>query len=516
MYNSLSVELKSSVWLMYLRKSRQDNPEESVEEVLAKHEGILQEWAKRELGYPIPEENIYREVISGGESIDEREQMRMVLARMEDPNVAGVLVVDPQRLTRGALEDCGRLISTLRYTNTIVATPMMTYDMENKMERRFFEDELMRGRDYLDYTKEILRRGRESAVLLRGCFIGSVPPYGYDKATIGKDHTLTPKQEEADVVRLIFDWYVNEGMTTGAITRKLNDMGIKPRNKDIWYERTINQMLGNQHYDGKVVYYRRKTAVVIVDGKQKKTRNWQPEEKVQVVDGLHPAIVDHDIFVKAQGKRYHAPRVTRASKLTNPLAGLLYCGKCGHSLIRQPYGHAEDRLFCRYNKPACQKSVKLSEVKQAVIVTLEQSELPNLKEKMYSGAGNSAQIQKSLLASLEEKLKQYQQQEEKQYDLLETGVYTQQLFEQRNTALRQKIEDCQKQISQTRQSMPKEIDYAERITTLEEAIAAMKDDSVSFQKQNKLMKKIVERIDVTTYPLPKRNVGIDMKVTLRL
>ena len=161
-YNVLSTELKNQIWLMYLRKSRQDDPNETVAEVLAKHETILQEWAKRDLGYEIQEEFIYREVVSGGESIDEREEMRKVLARMEDPKVAGIIVVDPQRLTRGSLEDCGRLISTLRYTRTLVATPMMTYDMENKMERRFFEDELMRGRDYFS-MRELTHDGFTSA-----------------------------------------------------------------------------------------------------------------------------------------------------------------------------------------------------------------------------------------------------------------------------------------------------------------------------------------------------------------
>jgi NAD(P)-dependent dehydrogenase (short-subunit alcohol dehydrogenase family) len=33
---------------------------------------------------------------------------------------------------------------------------MITYDLEKKMERKFFQDELLRGRDYLEYTKEIL------------------------------------------------------------------------------------------------------------------------------------------------------------------------------------------------------------------------------------------------------------------------------------------------------------------------------------------------------------------------
>ena len=33
----------AAIYLVYLRKSRQDNPDESVEEVLAKHEIMLQE-----------------------------------------------------------------------------------------------------------------------------------------------------------------------------------------------------------------------------------------------------------------------------------------------------------------------------------------------------------------------------------------------------------------------------------------------------------------------------------------
>ena len=51
-YNVLSTEFKNLIWLMYLRKSRQDDPNETVEEVLAKHEAILQEWARRERPYP--------------------------------------------------------------------------------------------------------------------------------------------------------------------------------------------------------------------------------------------------------------------------------------------------------------------------------------------------------------------------------------------------------------------------------------------------------------------------------
>lgn len=513
-YNVMSVELRNQIWLMYLRKSRQDDPNETVEEVLAKHEGILQEWAKRELGYEISEDCIYREVVSG-ESLEDRVEMQKVLARIEDTKVAGIVCVDPQRLSRGDLTDCGTLINTLRFTHTLVATPVMTYDMENKMERRFFQDELMRGRDYLEYTKEILARGRLASVK-RGCYIGSVAPYGYDKITIGKDHTLTPNDLEADVVRLVFDWFVNEGISTGAITRRLNTMGIKPRTKNIWFERTVNQMLGNKHYDGKVVFYRRKTEVVIEDGKQKKTRNWQPEDELLVVEGKHPAIVDHEIFVKAQEKRYSEPRVSRDLLLKNPLAGMVFCSKCGHALIRHDYSHAGARMECRYHKPMCMKSAKASDIIEATIVALEQAELPELKAKLQNGEGKSVAIQKRLLEKLEQQMEEYRKQEEKQYDLLETGKYTQELFDRRNAVLRQKIEDCQKQIFETKTSMPKEVDYAERIATLEEAIAALKDNTVPCLTQNKLLRKIVDRIEVTTYTISARKTGVNLKVFLLL
>ena len=155
-------------YIIYLRKSRQDDPNETVEEVLEKHETMLQEYAVREFGHKIPEKNIYREVVSG-ESISEREEIKQVLARISDPNIKGVIVVEPSRLSRGDLSDCGRLIDELRYSKTQVVTPYMTYDLDNKMERKFFQDELLRGNDYLEYTKEILWRGRELApFILKG------------------------------------------------------------------------------------------------------------------------------------------------------------------------------------------------------------------------------------------------------------------------------------------------------------------------------------------------------------
>ena len=130
--------------LVYLRKSRTDDPLLSVEEVLAKHEAILDEWAERTFGKKIPEENKFREVVSG-ETIADRPVVQTILKKIESPKYKAILIVDVQRLSRGDLEDAGRLIKLLRYTNTYVFTPPKAYDLRDEYDRDAFERELKRG-----------------------------------------------------------------------------------------------------------------------------------------------------------------------------------------------------------------------------------------------------------------------------------------------------------------------------------------------------------------------------------
>lgn len=483
----------TGIWIMYLRKSRQDDPNETVAEVLAKHEVQLQEYALRELGGRIPEENIYREIISG-ESIDEREEIKKVLTRIEDPKIKGVLVIEPQRLSRGDLEDCGRLINTFRFTHTLVCTPMMTYDLESKMERKFFQDELLRGRDYLEYTKEILLRGRIAAIK-RGCFIGTVPPFGYNKITIGKDHTLEPN-ENADLVRTIFDWYVKDGLTPGAITRRLNDMLLPGPWGGEWNRDTVRNILRNPHYIGKVAFNQIKRTPVLENGEVIYKRLQQPKESVILAEGKHPAIVDKEIWEAAQKRFARNIPIANNQTLRNPLSGILTCANCGYAMAIHTYQHTESRFECRTH-PRCYKSVKYSDLINAIVYALEQSELPQLELKLKNGDGDAAKIQQRLLAKLEKQMEEYREQEDKQFELLETGKYSQELFDRRNMALREKMELCQKQILETKQNMPKNVDYAERVATLQTAITMLKDPDADPVALNRVLKSIIKKIVYT-------------------
>ncbi len=502
MSERLGYESRFKIWLLYLRKSRQDDPNETVEEVLAKHEAQLQEYAERELGGRIPEENIYREIVSG-ESIDERVEIKKILSRIEDPAVAGVLCIEPQRLSRGDLEDCGRLINAFRFSSTMVATPYMVYDLENKMERKFFQDELLRGRDFLEYTKEILFRGRVAAVK-RGCYIGNTPPFGYRKVKIGKDHTLEIIEDEAELVRLVFDLYVKELRRPYEIACRLNEMGVKPARADKWVKDTIRHMIRNPHYAGYTVFNRIKRTPVMENGEVVHKKLSQPEEDQIIAEGKHAAIIERSLWEEAQKLVARHPRVKHTHALANPYSGMLVCAKCGKAMKLHPYKHAEDRYTCK-ERPPCYKSIRASAIHEAVLVGLEQAELPALETKLKNDDGNAKKIQQRLLAKLEKQLGELRDQEEKQYELLETGKYSQDLFDRRNAVLRGRIEECQKNIYLAKAAMPSAVDYAERIVALKDAIAILKDDTATPEEQNKILKAIVERIEYSGPPSDAKN-----------
>jgi hypothetical protein len=508
--------------LIYLRKSRQDDPNETVEEVLAKHEIQLQEYAERELGGRIPEENIYREVVSG-ESIDSRVEIQKVLARIEDPKIRGVLVVEPSRLSRGDLGDCDRMIKGFQLSHTLVITPMMTYDLEKKMERKFFQDELLRGRDFYEYTRDILFMGRVRACK-RGCYIGRYAPYGYKKVKLGKDHTLEILEDEAEVVRLAFDMYTKEQATPGRIADRLNEMGVKAPRGEKWKKDTVRWMLRNAHYNGKVVFNKIKNTPVLENGEIVVKLLMQAEEDVIIAEGKHSAIIDNETWKTAQELVARNPREKHTHALKNPYSGILRCSKCGKVMYQHPYKQAEDRYECR-TRPRCFKSIKMSAIDEAVLVALEESELPELQMRLKNNDGDAAKIQKRLLQKLEKQMQEYRDQEDKQYELLETGKYSQDLFDRRNAALRAKMEDCQAQIYKTRSLLPESVDYAERIAKLEDAIAMLKDPKATPAEKNKALKAIVEKIEFTGSPSDGQNkkrqnrTGVDpfsIAVMLRL
>lgn len=491
--------------LEYLRKSRSDDPTLTVEEVLEKHEARLDEWAERNLGAKVPEENKYREVVSG-ETLKERPEINAVLRKIESPKYKAVLVVELSRLSRGDLEDAGRLIKLFRHTNTLIITPERVYDLRDEYDREAVERELKRGNEYLEYTKKILNNGRLLSVS-QGNFIGSIPPYGYDKTWVmdgkRKCPTLTPNPEQADVVRMIFDMYVNQDMGRPSICYRLDELGIKPPKGERWSPAALKDLLENVHYLGKVKWNWRKTVTIVEDGEIKKT---QPKSKIGeylIYEGKHEAIISEELFEKAREKQSRNHRAKAKTKIRNPFAGLVYC-TCGRAMSLRTYKNADGadrspaRLLCDGQQYCKTSSCLYTEMIDKVIEILQQC-IRDFEIRIQNNDGDSAKLHASLIKRLEAKREELDKKEiaqwEAQADPDPSKRMPDHVFKVLNEKLLKEKEEVRQALCKAYESMPNPVDYEEKLHRFQDALAALQDPDVSADKKNKLLKACIERID---------------------
>ena len=498
-FNHILETLRPDEILAYFRKSRTDDPTLTVEEVLAKHETMLDEWAIRNLGATIPEENKYREVVSG-ETIADRPEVQKVLKLIESPKIKAILIVEVQRLSRGDLEDAGRLIKLIRYTNTLVITPMKTFNLSDEYDRDMFERELKRGNEFLEYQKKIMNRGRLLSVS-QGNYISPIPVYGYDRVYIqeGKKRcpTLAINEEQANIVRMIFDMYVNQNMGYHTISNKLDELKITPPRGKYWSSSYINEMLKNIHYLGKVRWNYRKTVVVIDDGKVKKTTPTADEGDYLVFEGKHPAIISEELYKAAQEKRGSLPRVKPDFTVRNPFAGVIQC-RCGYSMVHKKYSRSETRLVCNHQVRCGTGSILFSEMMNMVANILKQK-INDFKIEMKNNNNESAHIHEKLIKNLEKKLENLQAREisqwEAQSDPDPSKRMPQHIFQTLNAKLVKEIEDVKQALDEAHNNTPVEIDYEQKVITFQTALDALLDNTKSPTEKNQLLKACIKKIE---------------------
>ena len=481
--------MSTQEYLIYLRKSRQDNPQETVEEVLARHETQLQEYAVKTFGYRINEENIYREIVSG-ETIEDRPQINLLFERLQNENIKGVLVVEPSRLTRGDMLDCGTVVHLFKYSDTLIVTPQKTYDLKDKFDRKFFEMELSRGNDYLEYTKEILARGRSSSAH-EGNYIGGVAPYGYDRVRIGKSPTLIINEREAKAVRLIFDMYLNEGIGYYEIANRINAMGFLGKKGKPFIGKVINDILHNPVYIGKIKYQHRKEVKVYENGKLKKKRITNND--CELIDGKHDAIITVEQFQAVQDRKGKNVRLSPNKDLSNIYSGILKCAKCGRSIGRKSDKTPKnDRYFCRNRQ--CDNVSERTDVLDKVIINALKQTLDDFETQITEDNYKIVENHKAIISQLESDLDKIEQKQEQLYDFLENGIYSKEVFLNRNSTLDEERQRTKKAIEEAKNTMPTIEDYKQKTLTLHQAIDMLEDDNISALTKNTFLKTFIKAI----------------------
>lgn len=139
-------------------------------------------------------------------------------------------------------------------------------------------------------------------------------------------------EEGAEIVRLIFHKFVNEGKGTHVIARELREAGITPMRVKEWQNTVILRIIRNEKYCGDLV--QKKTYTPDFLSHEKKYNRGQ--EEFVIIKDHHEPIVSRELFDEAnrildsrslsqEGKAKHSNRY--------PFSGKIKCGRCRASYV---------------------------------------------------------------------------------------------------------------------------------------------------------------------------------------
>ena len=487
-------------YCIYLRKSRKDlEAEQHGEgETLSRHEHALLSLAKSR-GLIIS--SIYREVVSG-ETISARPVMQQLLREVEAGLWDGVLVMEVERLARGDTIDQGVVQRAFQYSNTLIVTPMKTYDPANEFDQEYFEFGLFMSRREYKTIKRRMQAGRYAAVR-EGKWPFNTAPFGWRriKLTGEKGWTLEPDDNEAPAVRLVFKLFTGQdriGVT--AIKHYLNDNNIVPRKGSRWTESSILGILTNIVHDKRVGIGHRKSVRKIENGIPVTIR---PRSEYEIdTEGRQPRLIDHDIFMEAQSYIGNGkPKLPESYGVKNPLSGIIICSECKKRMLRRPAAPKNGKGSLSYDMLMCKTD-------QCPTVG---SSLELVERQLYSalcdwvdGYRMEAATPKSLVPEKEHLLHNASQeydtlsnQKDHLHDLLEQGVYDTETFLKRSQNLQERLRQASENVNRLEKDLEREKEREAHIFQFLPSCENLLEHywNLSIQERNKALKMLIECVE---------------------
>jgi site-specific DNA recombinase len=289
------------------------------------------------------------EGVSG--SILERPMLINAMEEMKNRIIDFFICFDSSRLSRNVSHQL-ILIDTIKKYGTKLVFVRNNY--EDTAEGRFqitimaAVDEYERAR--LRIRTELGKRAKAKQKLLT--HNPGLYGYDFDKES---DH-LTINELQAQIVRMMYNWLLEDKIGPAEIAKKLNQMQIISMRGKQWSRVSVNRILNNFSYTG-TLYIRR------YDTKDYKLNKYKKKgEKVRITERPKeewipiniPQIIELGTWQRAKTQLQKAKRAyKKGTKENYLLSGLLRCEKCGGTLHgRSTYKNEElqNKYYCCINK----------------------------------------------------------------------------------------------------------------------------------------------------------------------
>jgi site-specific DNA recombinase len=322
--------------------ARVSSDQQKEDKTIASQTTTLVAFARQE-GYTVPEEWIFEDEGYSGANL-----IRPGLERVRDLAVAGeiqaVLALSPDRLSRKYAYQVLLMEELARHGVAMVfikAPRSGTPEDELLLQFQGMIAEYERAQ-----ILERSRRGKRHRAQQGEVSVLSGAPYGYRYRRKTQETAAYYEviDAEAAVVRSVFDLYTADGLSIGAITRRLNEWGVQTRKQSPRWERsTVWAMLRNPAYRGMACFGKTTAAprqritrpLRLKGGPGSRDSANQERPRADWIEIPVPALIGEETFARAAEclaqNQQQSPRRTLEPSL---LQGLVHCRHCGYALYR--------------------------------------------------------------------------------------------------------------------------------------------------------------------------------------
>ena len=320
------------------------------------------------------------------------------------------------------------------------------------------------AQDEVRKLSERLKFGFRQAIK-NGHVLGNDKLYGYDK----KDCVLTINEEEAKIVRIIFDLYANQRLGTRKISQKLLEMGYTSREGNAFNVLTIRHMLENPKYKG--WYCGNKTQNL--DYRTKKKAFLDENEWVMYPDPSIPAIVSEELWDRANTlyKERRKEMMTHSSGASfhnrYPYSCKIICEEHGTTFHRQVLkSEAGDKevwqckVYRQRGRKACSAPQIRSEELDRIMADIFTEMMKDKNAIIDSLITVLTHVPKEvdfaqMVACVENEISGIKVKKDRLLDLHIAGAITIEEFKERNDALNNKLKEFESQLAAVKQEQAK-------------------------------------------------------------
>ncbi len=167
---------------------------------------------------------------------------------------------------------------------------------------------------------------------------------------------LTINESQAQILKMMYNWFLEDKIGPAEIAKKLNNMGIPSMRRKQWSRVSVNRMLNNFSYTGTLYIRRYDTRDYKLNKYKKKCEKVSIKERPrdQWIPIEIPVIIDLNTWQKAKLQLNKAKRAfKKGEKEQFLLSGLLRCKNCGGTIFGRSTnknGIIQNKYYCCINK----------------------------------------------------------------------------------------------------------------------------------------------------------------------